>query len=432
MKKIFLSNKSAVSKMKKLAILGVVIIFGVSAIIFGALVLNPNNVPSSTPSETDPTTAAPLETDPPTSNSLEVDLDEALAGDLVQATISGYSYFDVDITLEAIEDPPLIVTVPVGTIFESQSAGVQDIVVIEPCVFHLESSDSVYNFVYVASTSMSDDTLGYDDVLVVSNDPISTDLSALLNVPDFRDEPSLPVRQWAIWTVTDNPPRFGYDSIYHNGQGPTKEEMSRIRDLFESAGISTEKYQGLIPPLQVDLGEALARGLVQATISGAGLQSMDVTLESFGEELLDQLLEVTIPVGTFFGSQSSGVQDMVVIEPSVFDLEPIDSVSELVSVACADMELDAPDNDDDFVVSSESISSDLSALLDLPDFHDEAPRVKQFAIWTITDNPSRDGYVHLTYGDFGGDSGPDYTEMSRIRDLFEAAGISTEKYKALS
>lgn len=180
-------------------------------------------------------------------------------------------------------------------------------------------------------------------------------------------------------------------------------------------------------PLEVDLGEAVARSLVQATISGDGLKYVNVTLKSIS----DQPLGVTVPVGTIFEAQSASLQDMVVIKSRVFDLESRDSVlSRSVSVACASMELDAPDADDVLVMSSVPVAADLGALLDLSDFNNETFRVKQFAIWTITDNPTRDGYVGI--GTFGFGSGPKDEEISRIRVLFEAAGISTDKYQALS
>lgn len=56
-------------------------------------------------------------------------------------------------------------------------------------------------------------------------------------------------------------------------------------------------------------------------------------------------------------------------------------------------------------------------------------RVQQFAIWTITDNPTKDGYVGI--GSFGFGSGPGKTELARIKALFKAAGIPTTKYRAL-
>jgi hypothetical protein len=93
------------------------------------------------------------------------------------------------------------------------------------------------------------------------------------------------------------------------------------------------------------------------------------------------------------------------------------------------MELDAPDENDTFTISIVPAPEDLIKLLNLPDFHNETFRVQQFAIWTITDNPPRDGYVGLGYFGFG--SGPNDEEMQKIQALFEKAGIPTGKYQAL-
>ena len=176
----------------------------------------------------------------------------------------------------------------------------------------------------------------------------------------------------------------------------------------------------------VELSEAVAEGLVQATISGDGLEDIEVTLRSIS----DLPLEVTILAGTMFEAQSAGVQDMVVIEQRTVSLKSRDSVlSRSVSVACATMELDVPGENDTFVMSNVPAPEDLVKLLNLSDFHNETFRVKQFAIWTITDNPTPNEYVGLGYFGFG--SGPSDEELQKIRTLFEKAGISTSKYQAL-
>ena len=74
---------------------------------------------------------------------------------------------------------------------------------------------------------------------------------------------------------------------------------------------------------------------------------------------------------------------------------------------------------------------DLIKLLNLTEFHEETFRVRQFAIWTITDNPERDGYIGIatSFQVFGTD--PSDEEIDKIRNLFIDAGISVSKYKAL-
>lgn len=177
----------------------------------------------------------------------------------------------------------------------------------------------------------------------------------------------------------------------------------------------------------VDLVGAVAEDLVEATVSGDGLEEIDVTLKSKSNDPL----EVSIPRGTIFGAQSAGVQSMVVIEEKVLFLKSLGSViSSIIDVACASMELDVPEEDDAFTVRMVPAPEDLIKLLNVPDFSNETFRVKQFAIWTITDNPPRDEYVGLGYFGFG--SGPSDAEMTRIEALFENAGISTYKYRALN
>jgi hypothetical protein len=177
----------------------------------------------------------------------------------------------------------------------------------------------------------------------------------------------------------------------------------------------------------VDLGQAVLENLVTATVSGDGLTEIDLTLQLTSNESL----ELTIKVGTLFQAQSAGVQNMVVIENKTVHLKPPDvNVSAILEAACASMELDQPKTTDAFIISSTPLPGDLVLLLNSSAFGNETFRVKQFAIWTITDNPPRDGYVGLsTIGTIG--SGPSDAEIAKIRALFVAAGITPEKYKAL-
>lgn len=176
---------------------------------------------------------------------------------------------------------------------------------------------------------------------------------------------------------------------------------------------------------RVQLRDAASRGLVRASIRGQGLELIKLILES----LIPDPVEVTISAGTVFQSQAAGVQNMVVIEERTVVLDSMgSSVTLNIPVACANMELDQPDDTHGFGISEAPVPDDLLNLLSLPGFADQSFRVQQFAIWTITDNPSRDGYVGLGY--FGAGSGPSSEEMQRIRALFEQAGIPLERYRA--
>jgi len=181
------------------------------------------------------------------------------------------------------------------------------------------------------------------------------------------------------------------------------------------------------------LAEAVLQTLVDSDFSCDNLEEMEVTLKSKSNDPL----EVTIEPGTMFLSQSAGVQNMVVTEKKIIYLDSsdddldsfVDFVSDIIDVACACMELDMPQGTDEFTISTTPTEEVLGKLLNLPGFGDETFRIKQFAIWTITDNPPRDEYVGIGYYGFG--TGPNDEEMSTIKALFESAGITTSKYQAL-
>jgi hypothetical protein len=178
-------------------------------------------------------------------------------------------------------------------------------------------------------------------------------------------------------------------------------------------------------PVQVTLADALAEGLIEMQAAGVDLQELSLSLDSLADEPLD----IVVPAGVVFEPASGSTQPMVVIRESVISLEPGGSTDWILDVACASMELDQPDEADAFAISTAATPRDLAALLALPSFADADFRVQQFAVWTITDDPTRDGYVGL--GSFGFGNGPDDDEIAQIKALFEQSGIDTADYRAL-
>ena len=90
-----------------------------------------------------------------------------------------------------------------------------------------------------------------------------------------------------------------------------------------------------------------------------------------------------------------------------------------------------PGRDDTFSVLPDLAPQDLVALLELAEFAFEPVRVQQFSVWTITDNPARDGYVGITAAFSAEGSGPTGDELARIRELFRLAGLDLTAYHAL-
>ena len=123
---------------------------------------------------------------------------------------------------------------------------------------------------------------------------------------------------------------------------------------------------------------------------------------------------------------------MITLAAQVVTLTPLESRTLTLDVACASMHLDQPGSSDQFGLETAPSSSALSALLKVPDFSGQTFRVKQFAIWTITDNPPRDGFVRLGSIYTGMGSGPSDEEIAAIKQLFVKAGLDLSVYQALA
>jgi hypothetical protein len=179
------------------------------------------------------------------------------------------------------------------------------------------------------------------------------------------------------------------------------------------------------PPPAIELRAAISDGKVSITLQGIGLERVQLTLTP----KIETSIRVVVNAGTMLTPKASGTQTMVVIDKAVITLEPEVSVDVDLDVACAQMHDAMPASSDTFRVSSSRAPSDLLKLVRLPAFADEDFRVKQFAIWTITDNPSRSGYVGLTSSVESG--GPTKSEFARIAALFDQADIAKGHYRAL-
>jgi hypothetical protein len=181
-------------------------------------------------------------------------------------------------------------------------------------------------------------------------------------------------------------------------------------------------------PRQIDLREAIEMGLLTTDVRGMSLERIEIELQVSAE--LEEPTELSIAPGTMFLAPSPDLQTMVVRSEMVLFLEPDErELSVELKVACASMTLKAPEGGETYMVQIEPPAQELSKLLGLPEFKDSSFRLQQFAIWVITNNPSRGGFVGLGSGGQG--SPPSADELSQIRDWFESAGIAIEDYAGL-
>ena len=145
---------------------------------------------------------------------------------------------------------------------------------------------------------------------------------------------------------------------------------------------------------------------MRVTIAGNGLES----------------ILVTIAPGTIFLART----ERVVLLRAQGSTERV-----LVPAACANMELGQPTSNDAFTIAQTPAADDLLKLLALPGFTGEPFRIQQFAIWTVTDNPARGGYVRLRSTAQPIGSGPSDDQLQHIRVLYGQARIAASKHRAL-
>lgn len=176
----------------------------------------------------------------------------------------------------------------------------------------------------------------------------------------------------------------------------------------------------------VALRSAIESGKVVVSGQGVSLQRLNLTITS----KVAEPLQLVIDPGIVFRPSAAGTQSMVTVARQQVALAPNESKTVSLDVACAAMHLDQPGTSDQFGLEAAPTSAALLQLLQAADFASQTFRVQQFAIWTITDNPTRDGYVGL--GTFGFGSGPSDSEISTIRQLFVKAGLDPTAYQALA
>lgn len=165
-------------------------------------------------------------------------------------------------------------------------------------------------------------------------------------------------------------------------------------------------------PVHVTLADAVQRGWVRSRVTGNGLQSVDLTVTRRARRPLD----VSIPAGTFFVSAGSS-QNMVACADSSADLSASRSADVTVSAACANFYEAEPDQSNRFSVKAEHPDPMLRRLLAVIGRQNPDQNASQLAIWSITDNPSRDdvaGHIVPTPSD------DDYHGAAH---LLRAAGI---------
>jgi hypothetical protein len=136
-----------------------------------------------------------------------------------------------------------------------------------------------------------------------------------------------------------------------------------------------------IPTRRGHISDLTAEGAIRVSPSGNGIDSIELDLEN----LVEEILQVEIPAGTYFVAQNPYNQNMVVTRSEVVVLDPGEFISTMLEAACANIERDVPSEGAGFTIYP-SGSKDLTNLLAVLDNADIPYDVKQAAIWIVTDD----------------------------------------------
>jgi hypothetical protein len=172
---------------------------------------------------------------------------------------------------------------------------------------------------------------------------------------------------------------------------------------------------------ELPLADAVARGLAQVSGSGAGLDRLDLSIQS----LHAAPLRIVVSAGTIF-APSSNVQRMMVTKSQAIVVPAGGTRAASVAAACIDASLDTPGSGDRFALASFA-EGPLGALARAPGFGDAPWRARQYAVWIVRENPaSADELPEV--GDFV-TSGPSSAEVATACDLIAAAGLDRRAYR---
>jgi hypothetical protein len=176
---------------------------------------------------------------------LKVGLAEAVANGDVLASVNGKGLEQLNLKLKSQAKNNLEIDIPAGTMFESLMGGVQNMIVRRGALAVLKPGSELLLPLEVACANMEKSQPASGDMFKVGKSPVSADLLKLLNLSDFHFA-SNRVQQFAVWTLTDNPPVGYFVGISTNsGQtgGPSAAEITEMRRLFTAAGIDLVPFK---------------------------------------------------------------------------------------------------------------------------------------------------------------------------------------------
>ena len=170
-----------------------------------------------------------------------------------------------------------------------------------------------------------------------------------------------------------------------------------------------------------DIVDLLHEKKVEIQAEGSGIESVSLRMR----RLVPYALTVCIPVGSFFVSSNSSVQNMVTTAETKVQLTTEEWKSVSPDAACANRARDIPGSGDTFTVQRSSHQAELTKLMPMLDRAGADIETKQAAVWIVTDNADYDdlGILVASQFGFGGSRVINEQETATAMRICDEAGI---------
>lgn len=136
-------------------------------------------------------------------------------------------------------------------------------------------------------------------------------------------------------------------------------------------------------PSEMAVDQAQENGIIRATVSGTGrVDTLRLEITSTHQ------IDIVIPVGTLFGSSTSGTQNMIAARTVRLVFLDAGTQTQEIEVYCVNRFLDIPSLGSTFTISTTSTtdaSSPVRKLAACLEQHDAPQRVRQLAVWVVSD-----------------------------------------------
>ncbi|WP_334110833.1 hypothetical protein [Thermodesulfitimonas autotrophica] len=184
---------------------------------------------------------APQKPEPPP---ISGEITALLRDKVVEAKAEGSSIQEVTVRLRRLVNRPVAVKIPPGTFFVAAGSSVQNMVATEETTVTLADDEWSSVAVPAACANMYRNIPGEGDAFQIASSPAKKDLEKLA---PFLAQEDYPVRQAAVWIVTDD---ADYDDLgtlvesSFSGIGGTRviteKEAARAMKLLSDAGIDVK------------------------------------------------------------------------------------------------------------------------------------------------------------------------------------------------